>query len=375
MSVYIRTVQGAIDLKTFIYLPAAIHADHPNWMPPLYMDEKAYFDPAKNKSFSYCDTVLFLAYKDDKPRGRIMGIIHHPYNAEHQEKTVRFAHLDCYDDEDVCHALLNAVEQWGREKGMTRIIGPFGFSGREPQGLLVEGFDKPPIMVTICNLPYLPVFVERNGYVKELDCMDYLIDINKDIPEIYPRIFERVRRNTQFRLLEFHKTSEMKPYIIPIFELINRTYAGLHGFSPLDDQEMREMAARYLPILDPRFLKVVLDESDKVIAFMLGIPNMTKGIQRAKGRLYPFGFIHILLEAKMAKQLDLLLGAIDVPYRGRGLDILMGWKMIESARKAGIHTFETNVVLETNTAMRAEYERLGAKLYKVFRIYQKDLNR
>lgn len=374
MSVSIRLVEGAKDLHTFIHLPARIHAGHANWMPPLYADQKAFFDPARNKSFSYCDTALFLALKNGEPRGRIMGIIHHPYNREHQEKTVRFAHLDCFDDHEVCRALLDAVEKWGREKGMNRIIGPFGFSGREPQGLLVDGFDKPPIMVTVCNLPYLPRFVEQCGYGKLTDCMDYLIDIHKDIPEIYPKIWERVNRNTQFRLLEFTKTREMKPYIVPVFELINRTYADLQGFSPLDEQEMRETAARYLPILDPRFLKVVVDDSGKVVAFMLGIPNMTKGIQRAKGRLYPFGFLHILYAARTAKQLDLLLGGIDAPHRGKGLDILMGWKMVESARKAGILTFETNLVLETNTAMRAEYERLGAQLYKVFRIFQKELN-
>jgi GNAT superfamily N-acetyltransferase len=373
MSISIRTVQGPKDLRTFIYLPEKIHADHPNWMPPLYMDEKVYFDPAKNKAFAYCDTVLFLAYKDDKPRGRIMGIIHHPYNTDHGEKNVRFMHLDCYDDEEVCQALLNAVEQWGRDKGMSRIIGPFGFSDKDPQGLLVEGFDKPPIMVTVCNHPYLPRFVENKGYTKLTDCMDYLVDIQNGIPEVYPKIFERIQRTTPYRLLEFKKTRELKPYIVPVFELINRTYTHLYGFSPLDEQEMHELADRYLPILDPRFLKVVLNEEGRLIAFMLGMPNMTKGIQRAKGRLFPFGFIHILYAAKTAKQLDLLLGAIDEPYRGRGLDILMGWKMIDGARKAGIQTFETNLVLETNTPMRAEYERLGAKLYKVFRIYQKDL--
>lgn len=374
MSVAIRIVQGKKDLNTFIHLPARIHADHSNWMPPLYMDEDAYFDPKKNKAFSYCDTVLFLAYRDNKPRGRIMGIIHHPYNTDHGEKTVRFAHLECYDDAEVCHALLDAVEQWGLEKGMNHSIGPFGFSDREPQGLLVEGFDKEPIIATMCNYPYLPQFVEQKGYGKLTDCMDYLIDINKDIPAVYHKIFERVQRNTQFRLLEFRKSREMKNYIVPVFELINRAYAHLHGFSPLDKQEMDELAARYLPILDPRFLKIVLDEQGQVIAFMLGMPNMTKGIQRAKGKLFPFGFIFVLHAAKTAKQLDLLLGAIDEPYRGRGLDILMGMSMIESARKAGIETFETNVVLEENTAMRAEYERVGAQLHKVFRIYQKDLN-
>lgn len=373
MSVSIRTVQSPRDLHTFIHLPARIHAHNPNWMPPLYMDERVYFNPAKNKAFSYCDTILLLAYRDGKPHGRIMGIIHRPYNEHHGEKTVRFMHLDSFDDEAVAHALLDAVEQWGREKGMTKIVGPFGFSDKDPQGLLVEGFDKMPIMVTLCNLPYLPRFVENKGYEKLVDCLDYLVDIQHDIPDFYPRIYERIQRSSQFKITEFTKTRELKPYIVPVFELINRTYGDLYGFTPLDEEEMHELADRYLPILDPRFLKVVLDDAGQVIAFILGMPNMTKGIQRAKGRLFPIGFLFILYAAKTAKQLDLLLGAIDERYRGRGLDILMGWKMIESAKAAGIQTIETNLVLETNTRMRAEYEKMGAQLHKRFRVYQKDL--
>lgn len=373
MAISIREVKSPQDLKTYIHLPARIHAHHSNWMPPLYMDEEAYYNPAKNKAFSYCDTLLLLAYDGDQPRGRIMGIIHRPYNQDHGEKTVRFAHLDCYDDESVAHALLDAVEQWGLKHGMNQIVGPFGFSDKDPQGLLVEGFDKMPIMVTACNLPYLPLYVESKGYNKLIDCLDYILDIENDIPDIYSRVYERIQRNSQFNLLEFRKKSELKPFIVPVFELINRTYKDLYGFTPLDKQEMHELADRYLPILDPRFLKVVLDETGELIAFILGLPNMTKGIQRAKGKLFPFGVLHIILSARRATQLDLMLGAIDERYRGRGLDILLGWKIIESARAARIRTFESNLVLETNTRMRAEYEKMGSRLCKRFRIYKREL--
>ena len=373
MAISIREVKNPQDLKTFIHLPARIHAHHANWMPPLYMDEEAYYNPAKNKAFSYCDTLLLLAYDGDQPRGRIMGIIHHPYNQDHGEKTVRFAHLDCYEDESVAHALLDAVEQWGLKNGMTQVVGPFGFSDKDPQGLLVEGFDKMPIMVTACNLPYLPLLVESKGYDKLIDCLDYILDIQNDVPDIYYRVYERMQRNSQFKLLDFRKKSELKPFIVPVFELINRTYKDLYGFTPLDKQEMHELADRYLPILDPRFLKVVLDETGELIAFILGLPNMTKGIQRAKGKLFPFGVLHIILSARRATQLDLMLGAIDERYRGRGLDIMLGWKIIESARAAGIRTFESNLVLETNTKMRAEYEKMGSRLCKRFRIYKREL--
>lgn len=373
MEITLKTVQTRGELRAYINLPSRIHTNHSNWLPPLYMDEWAYYNPKKNKAFSYCDTILLLAYQNGKPVGRVMGIINHQYNSQHQEKTVRFEHLDCYENEAIAHALLEAIERWGREKGMEEIVGPFGFSEKDPEGFLVDGFDKLPILVTACNLPYLPRFLEGRGYGKKIDCLDFVIDIENNVPDIYPRAFERVRRSNNFELLEFHKTKELKPYITGVFELVNRTYKDLYGFAPLDDQEIKETADRYLPLLNPRFVKIVLDSEKQPAAFIVGIPNMTKGIQRARGRLFPFGVFHILRAAKTTHQLDLMLGAIDERYRGRGLDVLMGWALIQSARKADIHTFETHLVLETNTRMLAEYERMGARLHKRFRIYQKAL--
>ena len=373
MEITLAEVKDRRSLRQYIHLPARIHAGRSNWLPPIYMDEWGYYQPEKNKSFSYCDTILLLAYQGAKPVGRIMGIINHRYNALRQEKTARFEHLDCYENEAIAHALLDAIEQWGRQRGMEEIVGPFGFSEKDPQGLLVEGFDALPMLVMTCNPPYLPRFVARKGYDKKLDCLDFIMDIEHSVPEVYPRIFERVKNNPHFKLLEFRKTRELKPYIAGVFQLINRTYQDLYGFLPLDEQEIQEMVRRYLPLLDPRFVKIVLDAKGDTIAFIVGLPNMSRGIKRAGGKLFPFGFLHILRAARQTRQLDLMLGAIDEAYRGRGLDILMGWPLIQSARAAGIHTFETHLVLETNTRMLAEYERMGAKLHKRFRIYRKAL--
>jgi hypothetical protein len=270
--------------------------------------------------------------------------------------------------------LLEAIEQWGREKGMNKIVGPFGFSDKDPEGLQVEGFDLPPVMITACNLPYLPKYVESRQYEKKTDCLDYMIDLENNLPEqAYNRIYERILKNTPYVLKEFTKTKELKPYIIPVFELINRTYKDLYGFHPMDQVEMKDMATRYLPVLDPRFVKIAVDSNNTMVAFIIGMPNMTKGFQRAKGRLLPLGLFHLLYAVKTTEQLDLMLGAVDESCRGRGLDVLVGWSLILSAKKAGMKKMETHLVLETNTAMRAEYERMGAKLIKRFRIFQKDL--
>jgi hypothetical protein len=373
MTISIREVQGKKDLRTFIFLPSKVHAGHKNWMPPLYMDEWAFFSPAKNKAYSYSDTILLLAYRGDKPVGRIMGIVNRAYNELHGEKTVRFEHIEAYDDEAVVHALLDAIEKWGRDKGMNLIVGPFGFSDKDPEGLLVEGFDYMPVMVSACNYPYLPQYVASKGYGKKTDCLDYLMHLQQDVPEFYSRIYERVRRNSQYKLIEFKRTKEIRSYIIPVFELVNSAYKDIYGFHPMDEQEMKELADRFVPILDPRFLKVAVDSNDKVVAFMLGLPNMTRGFQRSKGQLLPFGFVHLLYSAKTAKQVDMLLFAVNEQHRGRGLDMLVGYSLIESARKAGMETMESHLVLESNMSMRAECERMGAKMIKRFRIFKKDL--
>lgn len=372
-AIQIEEVRHRGDLNAFIQLPAQVHARHSNWLPPLYMDEWSFFNPTKNKAFALCDTILLLARRDGQLRGRIMGIIHHPYNERMGERTVRFSHLEAFEEEDIVHALIEAVESWGKEKGMNRCVGPFGFSDKDPEGLMVEGFQEDPILVTTCNLPYLPAMVESAGYSKKLDCLDFLIEIEQGIPASFPRIFERVNANPAFRLLEFNRTREIKPYIEAVFQLINIAYIDLYGFQPMDAQEIRELASRYLPLLNPRFIKVVLDTNNQLIAFVIGMPNLAPGIQRAHGKLLPLGWWHILKSMRNASRLDLMLGAVHPDYRGRGLDVLMGWPLIQSARKKGIRTFETHLVLETNARMLAEYARLGARLHKRFRVFQKAL--
>lgn len=369
----LKTVTGKADLHSFIHLPARIHARHTNWLPPLYLDEWDFFNEKKNEAFSYCDTLLLLAYRSGKPVGRIMGIIHHPYNTRTGGRTVRFSHFDCMEDEAAAHALLGAIADWGKAKGMSEIVGPFGFSDKDPEGLMIEGFDTLPILVTAGNLPYLPTYLESAGFGKKTDCLDFLIDLEKDIPEVFPRIYARISRSTTFRLLEFTKTRALKPWIPEVFRLVNTAYADLYGFQPMDEREIKALTDRYLPLLDPRYVKIVVDTAGKVAGFVAGIPNMSAGIQRSRGYLFPFGILHILWAARKSKQLDLMLGAVAPAYRGRGLDVLMGWPLILSARKAGIQTFETHLVLESNERMLAEYARLGARLHKRFRIYQKSL--
>ncbi|MGQ9672103.1 MAG: hypothetical protein ACUVV5_03090 [Candidatus Aminicenantales bacterium] len=374
MAVEVKEVKNKKDLKTFIYLPEKIHAGHANWVPPIYMDEWKYYDPKKNKAFQYCQTLLLLAFREGKTVGRVMGIINNRYNEYRNERVGRFGFLETWEDQDVVHALLNRVEEWARAAGMTKIVGPYGFSDQDPEGFLIEGFEHRATIATYYNYEWMPRLVENEGYSKDIDYYVYKIDVPKELPDFYKKIYERASRRGQFSVVEFKKRKEIKPWIRPVLSLMNECYMGgeIYGFAPLDEKEMDDLAKRYMPVLDPRFLKVVTKDGE-VVAFIVGIPDMTEGIQRARGRLFPFGFLKILRAAKKTKQLDLLLGAIKEKYRGMGLDVMMGVKMIMSAQEAGMEIMDTHHEMETNVRVRAEMERMGGQIYKRFRVYQKNL--
>ncbi|MBP6909097.1 MAG: hypothetical protein KBC18_01595 [Candidatus Saccharicenans sp.] len=374
MTINLREIKSKKDLKSFIYLPEKLHQSQENWVHPLYPDEWTYFNPEKNRAFGYSDTLMLLAEKDRQPVGRVMGIINRRYNEVRGEATARFGYLESIEDQEVVHALLSRVEQWAKEKGMNRIIGPYGFSDQDPEGFLIKGFEYRATIATYHNFPWLPAMVEKEGYVKDLDYFVYKLQIPEEIPEIYRRVSARILKKGNFELLEFKNRREIKPWVRPILSLMNETYieSNIYGYAPLDENEMDALAKKYLPVLDPKLVKAVLKDGQPV-AFIIGIPDMTAGIKKARGRLFPFGFIHILRAQKKTKQLDLLLGAIKKEYRGVGLDALMGMAMIASAQKAGFEIIDTHHEMEANVKVRAEMERMGGVVYKIFRVYQKSL--
>lgn len=372
MPLYVREVQRKKDLKKFIFLPAKIHQRHSTWIPPIYYDERRYFNPQKNLAFRYCDTIMLLAYQDKKVVGRIVGIINHRYNDYFKEKNARFAYLECWDDQEAAHALLADVENWARQRGMEKMIGPYGFNDQDPEGFLVEGFEHEPSLVSYANFEYMIRLLEKEGYTKEIDYVSYKIDIPKDIPDFYKNIIKRINREKRFHIKEFSKLRHLKPYMQAGLGLMNECYLGLYGFALLEEKELTDLAERFLPLLDPRFIKIVtIDE--EVASFLIGIPSLTEGIRKCRGHLFPFGIFTIKKAAKRSKTLELLLGAVKAKYRGLGLDVMMGVSMIESAQKAGLRHIDSHHQLETNYKARSEMERLGGHVYKCFRVFQKKL--
>lgn len=372
MEVVLKDVSTKREYKEFIFLPEKIHKGHKEWLPPLYMDEKVFFDPKRNHSFSACDYRLLLAYKDGIVVGRIMGIINHQHNEMMGIKNARFGFIETYNDQQVVHALISEIETWGREKGMTKIVGPFGFSDREPQGLLIEGFEYEPVIDSATNYEYLPKLVETEGYTKELDCVIYRYPLSNEPPELMQRIFDRITSRKDLQFLEFKNKREVKPWIVPILRAMNESFVGIYGFVPMDEKEMHEMAKKYMPVIDLKFVNVVLKDN-KVISFVISMPNMYKGLQKANGRLFPFGLFHILRAMKKAKTVTLMIGAVIPEYQKQGLNIYLSITTIKEAIKRGMTSVDTHVVMEENDDMANEFKRYGAFLIKKFRVYQKAL--
>lgn len=358
-------------LREYIFLPEKIYKGDQRWVPPLYADEWSFHDPAQNKALTYCDTVRVLAFQQNQPVGRIMGIIHHPYNQQHHEKVVRFFNLDCINNQHVANTLIRFIENWGQAKGMNKIRGPYGFSDKDPQGLQVEGFEHLPVLATPTNPAYLQTLVEGDGFKKELDCVSYQMPISPAMPAVYEKVFARISKNQSLKLLEFKSKRELKPYIVPVFRLVNEAYANIFGFVPMTEEEMKKFAAQYLPILDPVFVKVVVNPENTLIAFVVAMPDMSRGIQRAKGKLFPFGFLFILHAMRKATQLNLLLGAIKPGFRGLGINVLLGKSLMASATKRGLTIMDSHLILENNQAMRRECERINGTVCKRYRVYSK----
>lgn len=369
----IQEIVNKSDLKDFIHLPEKLHNNHINWVPPIYKDEWDYFNPKKNRAFSYCDTIILLARSEREPVGRIMGIINHRYNEEKKEKIVRFSFFDCINENKVSDLLLSYIEKWATDKGMTKIIGPFGMCYQDPIGFMTEGFNERPSLTANYNFEYIISLLQLAGYSRETDLVVYKIDISKELPPVYARIQNKALQNPKLRILNFTTRKELHKYIHPVLRLMNESFTEIYGYSQLDENEMLDLANHFIPLLDPKLVAVVTYE-EEIAGFMITIPSINEGIIAARGHLFPLGFLKILKASKNASQLDLLIGGIKAKYRGMGIDVLIAVRIINIAKKAGFKSIDSHLELESNWKMRAENEKLGGTVYKKYRIFQKNLD-
>lgn len=374
MAITITEVKIPRDLKQFIALPAKIHKHHKEWVPSLLNDDKVTFTPKLNETYKYCSTIQLLARRDKQVVGRIMGIIHHGYNERNNEHNARFSFMETYEDKEVFSALIQAVEEWAKKQGCKVLVGPMGFSDRDPQGFLVEGFEQQTMLMTNCSFPYMNRFINELGYIPQDLYHEYKLTLTDQMMDRISPFAERALRNPNFKLKTYTRTRQIKPDIRPVFELINRTYKNIYGFAPLTTKEADEFANRYVPLLNPKLVKTVTNLQGQIIAFIVAMPDFSEGIKKAHGRIFPWGWIPILYSMKTSDTVVLFLGGIDEAYRHKGIDALMADSLLKDSRQLGYRYLDSHLIMEKNIKMRHELERLdGSILYKRYCIYHKKL--
>lgn len=369
--IQIEPVANRRQLRAFLDLPARIHADDPAWVPPLRIEERRSIERRRNSAAAYCDFGGWLAWRDGAPVGRVIGILNRRYAERRGEIVARFGMLEALEERDVVEALLDAVESWGRRHGAVAVEGPRGFTDQDPEGLRVEGFEHPTTLACYQNGPALPAYVEQAGYAKSADYVVYRLPIPERRHPFYEQILRRVHRQGRYQLLEFKGRSSLLRYSVPILETMNESFAELEGYTRLDSGEIRSLAHRWFPFIDPRFVKVVL-HGDQVAGFLLAVPNQNEGFRRTRGRLLPGGWLH-LLRTSPGPQLDVLLGGVRAEHQGRGVDVLMADALLRAARDHGFEWLDSHHELESNFRARHEMERVDGKVWKRYRVYEKRL--
>lgn len=376
MAITIKKVKTKKDLKKFIRFNYNLYKDNKYSVPDLYDDMLSTFSKKKNAAFEFCEADYFLAYKGDEIVGRVAAIINHRANEAWNKKDVRFGWIDFIDDIEVTDALLKAVEQWGKERGMEHIHGPLGFTDFDAEGMLIEGYDQLSTMATIYNYPYYPEHMEKLGYEKDADWVEYKIFIPDAIPEKHQRISELIQKKYNLKVKKYTSSKKIAlDYGQAIFELMNEAYVPLYGFAPLSQKQIDQYIAMYLPIVDLRMITLITDENDQLIAVGLSMPSLSEALQKARGRMLPFGWYHLLkaLFLKRPKVLDLLLVAVKPEYQNKGVNALLFSDLIPVYQQLGFEYAESNPELEMNGKVQAQWGYFETELHKKRRAFIKDI--
>ncbi len=377
MSVEIKKVTTKSELKRFIRFNYEFYKDNPYSVPDLYDDMLNTFSPKKNAAFEFCEADYFLALRDGKIVGRVAAIINRRANETWNRKTVRFGWIDFIDDMEVSTALIDTVKQWGKERGMTEIEGPLGFTDMDAEGMLVEGFDQLSTMATIYNYPYYPQHMERLGLSKSADWVEMKIYVPDAIPEKHRRISEIIARryNLHIRKLKSKKEVRQSGVAHDIFRLINDAYTPLFGYSRMTERQIDQYVNMYVPVLDLRMVSIVENEQNEIVAVGISMASLSRALQKAKGRLLPFGWYHLLkaLMWKRPKVLDLLLVAVRPDYQGKGVNALLFTDLIPVYKELGFEYAESNPELEMNEKVQNQWQYFKTEQHKRRRCFKADI--
>lgn len=368
----IREVKSASDIKEFIEFPLRLYRDCPYFVPPLYSDEKKLLKSSGKTADS--DAVFFLAVRGGITVGRIQGILQKEYNRSHGTRQIRFTRFDCIDDFEVARELFSAVEKWGRALGMTEICGPLGYTDLDREGLLVEGFTENSTFEEQYNYEYYGRLVERLGYEKDVDWLEYELKKPEKRNEMLSRVAKRSLELNKLHIVNAEKMSK-KEYIAKyrdgLFECIDRCYSHLYGTMALSKETQDELIDQFMLVLNKEFLVIICDESDRVVGFGLCLPGIGDALKQSDGRLTPAALVRLLKTVRSPRVMDLALVAVMPEYRNAGINAILIDGILDILERGAVDSCETNLNLETNTAVQAQWKYFSARQHKRRRAYIK----
>lgn len=361
------------EMKQFVKFPFSLYKDNPYWVPPIIKDELENLDKDKNPVFEIASARFFLAYKNNTIVGRIAAIIN-SYEIEKQNiKKMRFGWLEVIDDIEVTKVLLDKVKEIGKENNLEYVEGPVGFTNLDKVGVLIEGFDHIGTMITWYSPPYYKEHLEQLGCVKEKEYLENKFHMENVDGAYYDRISKIIQRRFKLKSLNFTKTKEIMPYVDEMFDLFSKTYSKLSSFVPISDNQIAFFKKKYIGFINPEFIKFVVDENNKLVAFAIIMPSFSEALQKAKGKLFPFGIFHLLKARKKPEVVTSYLIGVDEEYQNKGVTAIIFDEYIKAFNKQGVKTMVRTPELEENTAIHQIWRNFNPVTHKRRRTYKLNL--
>lgn len=368
----VKEVRTKKALRQFVELPYNLYKNSRFWAPPIKSDELKQLLPESNPAFKTCSVKLWTCWDNNKCIGRIGAIINHDYNQKVGKKLGRISRMEFIDDEKVSKLLFDTAENYLRKEGMEMVHGPLGFNNLDNQGLLIEGFDYQPSIASVYHFPYYEKHFDANGYKKENDWIEFRLTLGETALNKAKRGAEIVKRRYGFTVKTFESAKEMQSFANPVFKMMNEAFAVLPYVSPFNDEMIEYIKKKYFRVLDPRFVRFILKD-EQIIAFIIGMPSLTEAMQKAKGKLFPFGVFHIMKAMKNPEVVDLLLTGVDPEYHTSGAAVILFAELQNEMMKHGITQMETTGIFEDNHNVISNWKNFQHIQHKRRRAYIKNL--
>lgn len=372
--IHIIEVKSEKQLMEFIRFPMDLYKNNKNFVPALINDEKQIWDSKENPALQYSEAKQFLAYKDGKIAGRIAVMINHKEAKDLGIEKVRFGWIDFIDDYDVSKALIDTAINYAKEKKLNKIEGPMGFTNLDKAGMLVFGFDKLATMIGIYNFDYYPKHLEKHGLTKEKEWVEYELNFPEVLPEKVIKFNELIKHKYKLKVLDFKSKKEILPLIEPMFKLLDETYKTLSTYTPITDEQIKTYKEKYFPFIDKDYIICVADENDNLISFAVTMPSYSRALQKANGKIFPFGWWHFLQAGKKNDRANFYLIGIHPDYQRRGVTSIIFKEIHDVFQKKGVKFLETNPELEENKNIQLLWQDYNPVNHKRRRTYSLEIN-